>query len=160
MSESIWTTVTADDLNDYQAGKLINAARTKALAAGQADPFAKVMVDVTSTIRAKIRARRTNRVSTLANSIPPTLRSQTILLIIEKMQSRLPGVSLDDDIKTVIKDAKADVESLSRKESPLPVEQPSDPDVADDVQQAGSIQVGAAKTSSTRITSRDRLNRL
>lgn len=158
--ETVWIQISADDLNDYQAGKLINAARTKALAGGQADPFAKVMADVTNTIRAKIRARRTNRVSNLANSVPPTLRSQAILLIIEKMQSRLPGVSLDDDIKTVIKDAKADVESLSRKENPLPVEQPTDADTADDVQVAGSITMGKAKCDPHRITTRERMRNL
>jgi hypothetical protein len=155
----IWITITADDLNDYQAGKLINAARTKALAAGQTDPFPKVAADIVANVRAQVRRRRSNRVSLTPNSIPPDLRKQTILLIIETMQSRLPGVSLDDDIKTLIKDAKDYVNRVGAAEinNPIPIAIPDDPEPIDDVQRGGMIETVQDGNSGN---SREELSRL
>ena len=152
-----WITITADDLNDYQVGKIINAARTKALAAGQSDPFLKVMPDVVSNIRAKMRANPANRVSLTPNSVPPDLRSQTILLIIEKMQSRLPGIDLTDDFKTQIKDAKSDIEEIARKNNPRPIAVPDNPEPLPTVQRGGLIEEAQAGESGN---SREDLERL
>jgi hypothetical protein len=152
-----WITITADDLNDYQAGKLINAARTKALGAGQTDPFPRVMADVVANIRADVRANKSNRVSLTVNSVPPDLRKQTILLIIETMQSRLPGISLDDDIKTLIKDAKDRLKAIRAQINPIPIAIPDDPEPIDDVQRGGMTETVQDGNSGN---SREELNRL
>lgn len=135
---SAWITIIADDLNDYQVGTIIAAARTKALAAGQADPFLAVMPDVINGMRDDIRGCQRNTVSATPLSIPKGLRKEAVLLIIEAMQSRLPGVSLTDDLKAIIKDAKARLVRVSKCE--VPIETPDDPEPSDDVQRSGIIE--------------------
>jgi hypothetical protein len=130
--ETNWITLTADDLNDYQVAKIITAARTKALAAGQADPFVAVMPDIVARIRAEVRGCARNRVSNSALTIPPDLKAQAIYLIIEAMQPRLPGLALSEDHKTLIKDAREYLKRVSRCE--IPIGEPSDPEITNDVQ--------------------------
>ena len=129
---SAWITLTADDLNDYQVAKIIAAARTKALATSQADPFNAVMPDVIARMRDDIRGCKTNQVSATPNSIPAGLRSEAIYLIIESMQARLPGVSLTEELKTLIADAKKRLVRISRCE--VPIETPDDPLPSGEVQ--------------------------
>ncbi len=153
-----WITLSAEDLNDYQVAKIVTAARTKALASGQADPFDIVMPDIVARVRAEIRGCAKNKVSATPLTVPPDLRSQTILLIVEAMQARLPGVALDDDIKTLIADARKYLQRVA--DCKVPIAQPDDPEPADDVQRGGSIQMGTAKCDPDRVTTRARLNRL
>lgn len=150
-----WITIEAEDLNDYQVAKIINAARTRALDAGQADPFDAVMPDVINRMRDDIRGCARNKVSATPNSIPPGLRSEAIYLIIEAMQSRLPGVSLTDDMKTLIADAKRRMVRISKCE--VPIEAPNDPLNPDDVQQGGLIEEVQPGNSGN---SREELSRL
>lgn len=150
-----WITISAEDLNDYQVAKIVTAARTKALASGQADPFDVVMPDVAARVRAEIRGCKSNRVSLTPNSVPPDLRSQTVLLIIEAMQSRLPGVQLDEGIRGMIKDAKDYLRRISLCQVPIGI--PDDPEPVSDVQSGGMIETAAVGNSGN---SRDELNRL
>ncbi len=127
-----WITIAPEDLADYQAAALVNAARTAALASGQADPFDQVMPDVVARIRAEIRGCKTNRVSLTPDSIPPDLKSTAILLVVEAMQARLPGVALDEGIKTLIADAKKYLVRIAKCE--VPVGLPDDPELVEDIQ--------------------------
>lgn len=127
-----WIVITADNLNEYQAAKVIAAARTKALASGQADPFLAVMPDVVRRMRDDIRGCVKNRVSATANSVPPGLRGEAVLLTIEAMQARLPGITITEDLRTLIDDAKARMKRISKCE--IPIETPDDPLEPDDVQ--------------------------
>lgn len=122
---SNWITIVVDDLNEYQAGKIIAAARTRALAAGQADPFLAVMPDIISQMRSDIAENSLNSLSLTANTIPKGLRKDAILLIIEAMQARLPGVEIQEELKTLIADAK---KRMLRIANGKPIEQPSDPE--------------------------------
>jgi hypothetical protein len=122
---SNWVTITADNLAEYQAGKIILAARTKALNTGQPDPFLAVMPDVIKQMRDDIAENPLNAISATANTIPPSLRQVAILLTIEAMQARLPGVEIQDELATLISDAK---KRMLRIANGKPVEQPTDPE--------------------------------
>jgi hypothetical protein len=137
---SAWITISVEDLNDYQVAKIILAARTKALATGQADPFDAVMPDVINRMRDDIRGCVRNQVSATPLSIPKGLRGEAVLLIIEAMQTRLPGVSLTDDMKTLISDAKKRLVRISKCE--VPIEVPDDPLEPPDVQAGGGFIEG------------------
>lgn len=136
-----WTTIAVDDLNQYQAGKLVNAARTKALAAGQTDPFPFVMPDVIRQIRDDISANPVNQLSATTNSVPNSLRQAAILLTIEAMMARLPGLSADEiqpGLASLIKDAKARLLRIANGK--LQVEIPDDAIAPPEVQRAGDIE--------------------
>jgi hypothetical protein len=137
---SAWITIVAEDLNDYQVAKIIAAARTKALAAGQADPFLAVMPDVINRMRDDIRGCVSNVVSATPLTIPQGLRSEAIYLIIESMQARLPGISLTDELKTLISDAKKRLVRISKCE--VPIEIPDDPETTPEVQRSGGLAEG------------------
>ncbi len=127
-----WITISPEDLNDYQVAAYVNAARTAALDAGQSDPFDQVMPDIVARVRAEVRGCARNRVSVTPLSVPPDLRSHTILLIIEAMQARLPGIPLDEGIKTLITDAKKYLQRVANCE--IPIGLPTDPELVADVQ--------------------------
>ena len=147
-----WITIEVGDLNQYQAAKLILAARTKALAASQPDPFLEVMPDVINQMRGDIRGCPRNKISATALTVPPGLRGAAVLLTIEAMQARLPGITITEDLRTLIDDAKSRIKRISKCE--IPIEQPDDPLDPDDVQRAGSIEMGTAKRSADRVTTR------
>jgi hypothetical protein len=126
--------LTADHLNDYQVAKIVVTLRTKALAAGQADPFTIVMPDIVARIRAEVRGCASNTVSANANTIPPDLKSHAIYLIIEAMQSRLPGLFLSADMKRLIADAKDYLKRVSKCE--VPIGAPSEPETTSEIQSA------------------------
>jgi hypothetical protein len=134
MAETKWIVIAESDLNDYQVAAIMDALKSAALATGQTDPFARVMPDIASRIRAEVRGCKTNTVSNLTNSIPPDLKWVAVYLIIEAMQSRLPGVALDEGIKNIIADAKKYLQRVS--ECKVPIAQPDDPQIPPDVQPA------------------------
>jgi len=150
-----WITITADNLNEYQAGKLVAAARTKALAASQTDPFLAVMPDVINRMRDDIRGCKSNQVSATPLTVPPGLRGEAVLLTIEAMQPRLPGIKIDDDLRTLIDDAKARMKRISKCE--IPIEIPNDPLTTPDVQLGGMTETVQEGNSGN---SREELSRL
>jgi hypothetical protein len=152
---SAWITITADNLNEYQAAKLIAAAREKALKAGQPDPFLAVMPDVINRMRDDIRGCKTNQVSATPLTVPPGLRGEAVLLTVEAMQSRLPGITIEDDLRILINDAKARVKRVSKCE--IPIETPNDPLTPSDVQSGGFTETVQEGNSGN---SREELNRL
>jgi len=144
-----WIVIIADDLNQYQAAKLVAAARTKALAASQPDPFLAVMPDVINRMRDDIRGCKSNQVSATPLTVPPGLRGEAILLTIEAMQPRLPGITIDEDLRTLITDAKARMKRISKCE--IPIETPDDPQPAGEVQSSSAIeQVSGGERVATR----------
>jgi hypothetical protein len=161
MSETVWIVIAESDLNDYLVGAQMDALKNAALASGQTNPFARVMQDVASRVRAEVRACRTNKVSALANSVPPDLKSSACNLIIEVMQGRLAGAGalpLTEDQKDACREARDYLKRIA--ECKVPIAQPSDPDTANDIQVAGSIEATTAAKNSKRVTTRDRLQGL
>lgn len=111
-----WIIITATDLNDYLVGVQAAAIRTVAVAAGQTDRFTAVMPDVSSRIRNEILSCSRNRLDATANSIPPELKTVACLLIVEAMQSGIPGLELSEDQRTLIRDARDYLKRIARCE--------------------------------------------
>lgn len=97
-----WIVITAANLGDYSVGAKVNALRTAALSSGQTDPFTRVMPDVVATVRTMIASASGNVLSGTANSIPPETKTYVCWLVIEAMQTRLPGLKLMDEERRMI----------------------------------------------------------
>lgn len=142
---SAWVTIAESDLNDYLAGAQMDALKSAALAGGQTDPFARVMPDVVARVRAKVLACVRNHVSATANSVPPSLKAQTIWLVIQAMQLRLAiALRLTVDQKAAIDTAEKDLDAVAKCE--LVVETPDDPLDPSPVQQGGGVSLVSAAT--------------
>lgn len=131
-----WITITPEDLNAYQVAKVVAAARTKALASGQDDPFEEVMPNVVKQMRDDIKAWRSNVLSATPQSVPAGLKEQAIYLILERMIPRLM-LELSDDLKTLIKDAKERMKLIAKGERD--VDQPDDPEASQTLQSSGPM---------------------
>ena len=131
---STWIIITADQLNDYSVAAKVNALRTAALKAGQADPFDAVMPDVVAAVRMQIQSCASNQVSATANSIPPELKSHVCWLIIQAMQARLPGLKLSDEEKDMVKKADRYMEKVASCEYKVSAPE----EASDEVVQAGT----------------------
>jgi hypothetical protein len=108
-----WITIAVSDLNDYLVAAQVNALRSAALGSGQSDPFTNVMQAVTNRVRAKILSCDRNQVSATSYEVPPELKTQTIWLILEAMQSRIPGLKLTDEQKTLVTKAEKDLDDVA-----------------------------------------------
>lgn len=125
---SAWVVLTAENLNDYLVAAQMNALRTAALASGQSDPFASVMQDRCNYIRNRISKRI--QISATAYAVPPELKSQACLLVIESMQARIPMLKLSEDQKNLIKQAYKDLDIAATDDFPISVpDDPMDPGV-------------------------------
>lgn len=150
-----WIVITANHLNDYSAGAKVNALRTAALAGGQADPFLTVMPDVVARVRAQIGSNKTNQLSATANSVSPDLKTHTCWLIIEAMQSRLPGLKLTDEEKNMVKKAEDYLARVAKGD--FLVLAPTDPLGTSPLEMGASAEV---VSSTTRISTRETLDGL
>jgi len=133
---SAWVVLTAENLNDYLVAAQASALRTAALASGQADPFATVMHDRCNYIRNRISRRI--QISATAYAVPPELKSQACLLVIESMQARIPMLKLSEDQKTLIKQAYRDLDLATTEE--FPISTPDDP-IDPTVQSGGAVKL-------------------
>jgi hypothetical protein len=145
---SAWVTITADDLRDYLVAAQVTALRTAALGSGQADPFTRTMQDRCNYVRNRISNRIS--ISATAYAVPPELRTQTCMLIIEAMQPRLL-LPLSKDQTTAIARAYDDLKIAGTKE--LPISTPDDA-LTPEVQTAAGVEVAS---SITRKATRDTL---
>lgn len=143
-----WVTLVVTDLDDYLVGQQRAALSSKALAAGQTDPWNRHWPDVANRVRAEVRGRpphpQTGAVQNLVSrtplSIPPSLRWVACLLLVDAMQGRLAVVQgLTEDQVRRVKDATGYLRRVS--EGDVPVETPPDPEVVPTVQQAGGPEV-------------------
>lgn len=138
-----WKIIAATDLNDYQVGAMMDALRTAALAEGQADPFDAIMHARCNYIRNRISKRI--QISITPYAVPPELVTCACWLIIESMQTRVPGLSLSEDQKTQITRAYKDLDIAATDD--LPVTTPDDPTTP--AVQSGNAGKVVQKPSST-----------
>ena len=147
-----WITIAAADLNDYQVGAMITALRETALADGQADPFANIMHDRCNYVRNRISKKI--QISLTPYAVPPELKTCACWLIVEAMQTRLPGLALSEDQKSQISRAYKDLDIAATED--LPISVPTDP-----VTPAVSTGVGFEQVSTpTRKATRTKLDGL
>lgn len=100
-----WITLTTADIDDYLVGAQVGALRTAALSAGQSDPVAEAIADITAEIRNYIRSCPINVLSLTPGTIPPELKRHACALIIEAAQPRLK-LKLSDDQRTAAENAR------------------------------------------------------
>lgn len=147
-----WPVIVVGDLNDYQVGAIMDALRTAALADGQADPFDNIMHDRCNYVRNRISKKI--QISLTPYAVPPELKTCACWLIVEAMQTRLPGLSLSEDQKSQISRAYKDLDIAATED--LPISVPTDP-----VTPAVSTGVGFEQISKpTRKASRTKLDGL
>lgn len=149
-----WITIAATDLNDYSVGAKITALRTNALAAGQTDPFTRVMPDVAATARTYLSANGKNSLDATANSVPPEAKTHLCWIVIEAMQARLMGLSLKDEERRMIDRAWQYFRDVA--DGKIAISEPDNP-IEAEVQAAASISVVSTNTRKFTRTSMDGL---
>lgn len=148
---SAWVVIGIADLNDYLVGDQVAALRTAARAKGQSDPFPRVMADRANYVRNRI-ARRI-KLSRTPLAVPPELKTQACLLIIEAMQGRIPMLELSEDQRQRMRDAKRDLDLAAKDD--LPISMPDDP-IDIELQRDGGAAVKIIR-SNPRHATRDTL---
>lgn len=93
-----WIRITEDKLAAYQAGKLVDAMRTKALGDGQENPLPEAVRVVVDKIRGAIAAGGYS-LDRDAGLIPPELERDAFALVVAVAKPRL-SLELKDDEKT------------------------------------------------------------
>lgn len=120
-----WIQLTTDDVEDYLVGAQVNAIRNAALAAGQDDPLAEAITDISAEIRNHIRGCASNVLSATAGTIPPELRRHAVALVIEASQPRL-RLKLSEDQTNAADNARRLLRDISACK--YPVAEPDDPE--------------------------------
>ncbi|MDR0418072.1 MAG: hypothetical protein LBH08_01375 [Puniceicoccales bacterium] len=92
-----WITIKVDDLYTYLVATQVDILRKCALAKNQGDPVVEVIRDISLKIRAQIANNRKNALSQQPYTIPPELKSEACILILEVAQTRIPGLKLTTD---------------------------------------------------------------
>ena len=146
-----WIAIADDDLDNYLVAAQVTAAQSTALKLGQSDTFANVMADVIAKMRMQIASCDNNQLSSVTNSIPPSLKSTACWLIVAMLNTRLPGLDFDDNAKARI--AEADKTMVKVANCDYAIETPSaaiDPGVQD----GGQLEI---VQKSIRVATRDKL---
>ena len=138
-----WIVITAEDLANYSVGEKITALRQEALDQNQGDPFTAVMPEVAAEARGYLSRGGQNQLSETANSVPPEAKRSFVWLVIQAMQTRLPGLSFSDEEKAAIEDAHRWFERVA--DGKIAISVPEDP-VTPQVQAGGAIAVVSAPT--------------
>lgn len=99
-----WVAITLTDLQNAQAGALVTAFQTSALASGQADPTGKVINDVTQEILGAVgfSGRYTMDASqgtVVPDVLPPNLLNMAVAKVCRKMRGRLEMPLMPDQIE-------------------------------------------------------------
>lgn len=149
---SAWIVITEANLNDYLVGAQMDALKTAALAAGQADPFTAIMPDIIARIRLKIQSCARNRLSLTANSVPPECKWIACYLIIEAMQVRLP-IKVRPDFATQLQEAKKQLDRMADCKDVVSL--PNDPEGTPEAQTSAGITL---VNSTCREASREKLD--
>lgn len=87
-----WLPLTAEDVERAKTARLTDAARTKALASGQADPLPEIIVQVTREIRIEIASCKSNVLDEDETLLPPELISLAARRAARMLQSRINAV--------------------------------------------------------------------
>ena len=133
-----WIAIADDDLDDYLVAAQVTALQTAALKAAQADPFLTVMPDVIAKMRMQIASCERNQLSSVVNSVPPSLKSTACWLILAAMQPRLTGLKFSDEQNAQIEEARKTMMKVAACD--YLVEEPTTP-VDPGVQGGGALEI-------------------
>ena len=86
---SNWIAITKDTLYEASVAKLIDAADSRALAAGQANRSAGIIQGVVDHVRRKVASCRRNQLDSDLTTIPKGLRDIAVDLIIARLKTAL-----------------------------------------------------------------------
>lgn len=100
-----WAAITEANLTLHISGAELESLRAAALAAGQADPVAPSIAQVTDRVRGEVKACRTNVLSTDTTEIPTRLLPTACSLIVALIISRVPGYPLSKEREDAKKEA-------------------------------------------------------
>lgn len=146
-----WITLSADDLNEYLPALQLKALRTKALAAGQADPMPSFIAEVAAQVRNTI-ASAGYPLEATANSFPAVLKTAVAFLVIGLAQARIPGLSLTTEQNAQIDSAKAILNKILARE--VAIEAPVVPDTTIHAP-TSSVRVVSARGKTERVSGKD-----
>ncbi|UPA28286.1 MAG: hypothetical protein LW808_003205 [Verrucomicrobiota bacterium] len=107
-----WINVTIEDLYTYLAAPQVEALRRCAVAKSQPDPVADAIQNVVLSIRAYIVSNKRNVLSQSPYAIPPELKSDACVLILEVAQLRIPGFRLTSDQVRLVEDARGKMQKI------------------------------------------------
>jgi hypothetical protein len=92
-----WITIKIEDLYAYLIAAQVDVLRKCALAKNQNDPVVEIIQDISLKVRAQIVSCKKNTLSQQPYAVPPELKSETCILILEVAQTRIPGLKLTVD---------------------------------------------------------------
>jgi hypothetical protein len=92
-----WINIKIDDLYAYLVAAQVDVLCKCALGKNQSDPVGEVIRDLSLKIRAQVASNKRNTLSQQPYAIPPELKSEACILILEVAQARIPGLKLTVD---------------------------------------------------------------
>lgn len=136
---SQWISITIADLNNAKIAALVDALRTAARAAGEAERSAEIIQRVVDRMRRKIASCRQNRLDADLTTIPQGLKDDAIKLIIADLKN-----ALEEDLTSAetseISRINADLNRIAACQDV--VEQPDNPIDAPVQSTAGTPSIG------------------
>lgn len=145
-----WRTVSGvDDLKPFLVAAQADAINVSALGAGQSERFDEVAGTIVARIRTKVASNPKNVLSATPGSVPEECVWIAALLIIETMQSGIPGLALTEDQVRMLERAESDLTAIAKGE--MAVSTPEDPLSPSPVQNGGGVEiVNKPKRTATR----------
>jgi len=142
-----WTTITVSDLKDAKVSALVEACRTAALGAGQADPVPGIISNVITRVRAEVASCEENSLDADVATIPADLKTLACRMIMREAVSRLRKSLTDDERE----EQRNDLRYLERiAEGKVKVSSTDNP-ISTEVQSGGAIeQVSTPVRTATR----------
>ena len=94
---STWITIKVEDLHAYLVAAQVKILQKCALAKDQSDPVLEIIRNTSLKIRAQVASNKKNSLSERPYAIPPELKNEACILILETAQTRIPGLKLTSD---------------------------------------------------------------
>lgn len=132
-----WIKIREENLATYQAGKLVEAMKTKALDTGQENPIPEAIRVVVEKIRGAIMAGGYS-VDKDASLIPASLERDAFALIVAVAKPRL-SLELKDDERTANLKALELLDKIAAGE--FDVSRPDNPDAEETAQKSGGCRL-------------------
>lgn len=132
-----WIKITEDKLATYQAGKLVDAMKTKALGDGQENPLPEAIRVVVEKIRGAIAAGGYS-VDKDSSLIPAELERDAFALVVAVAKPRL-SLELKDDEKTANLKALELLDKIAAGD--FDISRPDNPDPNQAAQTSGGCQL-------------------